>query len=110
MTGCNNVESMKKTTDDKQIIFFSDEENSDEEINYYDALIELKRMYPDEFTGMEVAEHQEDKEVYQEYNISSPPALVVMYKNETVVSLNGNLKKEEIIRPVSSAIDSIKNH
>ena len=52
MVSCDNhkqlISSLAFDQNTKQLIFFSDEEEYEQEVSYYDAIIELKRDYPEE--------------------------------------------------------------
>ena len=52
MVSCDNqkqiISSLTIDQNTKQLIFFSDAEEYEQEVSYYDAIIELKRDYPEE--------------------------------------------------------------
>lgn len=105
--GCEKREAVPMNEGNKeQIIFFSNPENNLLETTYYDALIELKRQYPHVFIHMEVVNHRDRKDKYQQYNISSLPALVIIFHNKTIVRIQGEAVKEDIIRSISKALDA----
>lgn len=109
LSGCEKKEAVPMNEgNEKQIIFFSNPKNNLLETPYYDALIELKRQYPQVFIHMEVVNHRDRKEKYQQYNISSLPALVIIFHNETIVRIQGEAMKEDIIRSITKALDAYK--
>ncbi|MFY4773687.1 hypothetical protein [Metabacillus sp. RGM 3146] len=88
---------------DKQIFFFSDEENIDKETKYYDALLDIKQKYPKEVRQMKVYQ-TEQKNPLQNHTF---PSLVVIDNNQVIVKINGFVKsKEEIVRPITKALSN----
>jgi hypothetical protein len=90
---------------EKGIIFYSDENNIQEEDSYYEALIELKRSYPDQFENYKViAKNEEYDSTFISLN-DTYPALLVIEDNKVVCKVLGKAKKEEILEPVSNALN-----
>ncbi|WP_148709063.1 hypothetical protein [Falsibacillus albus] len=89
----------------KQIIFFSDGEHYQDEIAYYDALIDLKRKYPDDFRDMLI---MTPKDRQTQVSVKDYPTLVIMYHQKVVLKVNGDRSKKEIVRHVSKTLDKIK--
>ncbi|OCA86098.1 hypothetical protein A8F94_11980 [Bacillus sp. FJAT-27225] len=85
----------------KQVIFFSDATDYEHEGAYYDALIELKKEYPTEMENLMVLS---EKEFFDDFDIQSGPALLVIYKEKVMVRIIGDVSKEQIFMPVSQAI------
>ncbi|MDQ0177009.1 hypothetical protein [Bacillus chungangensis] len=107
ISGCEKREAVPINEGNKeQIIFFSNPENNLLETPYYDALIELKRQYPHVFIHMEVVNHRDRKDKYRQYHVSSLPALVIIFHNKTIVRIQGEAMKEDIIRSISKALDA----
>ncbi|MCA1029899.1 hypothetical protein LCL95_02485 [Bacillus timonensis] len=92
---------LNSSAQDKQILFFSDERNLKEEVNYYDALIELKEMFPKEVANMRVISQ---KETIAGLNITTYPTLIVIHDNQILKRIQGYLSKEEIIAPIEEAL------
>ncbi|RHW31127.1 small peptidoglycan-associated lipoprotein [Neobacillus notoginsengisoli] len=88
----------------KQVIFFSEEKEFNVESTYYDALIELKNDFPDEMENLMVLSSPDEKKYYDEFDIESGPALIVIYNDKVMVRINGSATKEQIIKPVSNAL------
>lgn len=107
ITGCSSAQTSAARPPEKEIIFFSNGDELRKEVHYYDALIELKNSYPNEFKHMKVIDPSLDKKKSEKFNIKESPALLIVYKNETIVKIKGNLRKEEIIYPVSEAIKKL---
>jgi thioredoxin-related protein len=89
----------------KQVIFFSEENQYEHEAAYYDALIELKKEYPNEMENLMVLS---EKEYFDDFDIPSGPALIVIYKEEIMVKINGDVSKDQIFKPVSQAFSTSK--
>jgi hypothetical protein len=88
----------------KQILFFSNESNYSEEGSYYDALIELKKRFPDEIKNLIVLSPNNAKQLLKSYKIETCPALLVVYNENVIVKITGKVSKEDIINPVSKAL------
>ncbi|UII57247.1 small peptidoglycan-associated lipoprotein [Cytobacillus spongiae] len=87
--------------DEKQIIFFSDETDYQIEASYYDAIIELKKKFPKEVSNMQIIPAERVNDYYDFLQVKSCPAILVLYKNDIAIKINGHASKEEIIVPIS---------
>ncbi|MGM0873497.1 MAG: hypothetical protein ACQEWV_01645 [Bacillota bacterium] len=107
LSSCENVlfshdETDEDITQDKQLLFFSDVDNIDREAVYYDALLDIRKEFPEEFENMKVISEHSDN---GKYNVDIYPSLLVIKKEEIVVQIEGAvLSKEEIMRPVADAL------
>ncbi|WML49404.1 small peptidoglycan-associated lipoprotein [Neobacillus sp. PS3-34] len=104
---CNNNQASKKMAFNrnvKQVIFFSDEKELGQEAAYYDALIELKKNFPKEMDHMMVLNKSKEKDYYKSFNVEKSPAIIVMYKDQMMVKINGSASKNQIIKNVSQII------
>jgi hypothetical protein len=101
--GVQETDLFSNEREEKYIVFFSDEENLHKEGNYYDALLELKKIYPSDLLEMKVVPLKEyDK--YSNLNINTFPTLLVM-KNKTVLrQIDGDPATDEIIISVENAL------
>ncbi|MFB6465739.1 small peptidoglycan-associated lipoprotein [Cytobacillus sp. Hz8] len=88
----------------KQILFFSQESNFDDEASYYDAIIELKKKFPKEIHNMLIISSKDAAKYYDRYHIEQSPAMVVVYQNKVLFSVDGLIPKERIIEPVEQAL------
>jgi hypothetical protein len=111
LTSCDYISSNKVVLAEdqfieKQVIFFTDERNVSKEIPYYDAIIELKKQYPDDLKRLKVVSL--NTEAPNEIADSPPtsPAIVVVENNQVICKVEGDISKEDIIKPVSTAIES----
>jgi len=107
LSSCKNILFSEGPSDftinrDKQIVFFSDVKNIDKEAIYYDALLDIKEEFPEEFKNMRVISENKDK---HRYEVETYPSLLVVSKEEILVQIEGTvLSKEEILEPVSNAL------
>lgn len=108
-SSCNHIE----TKDDlhfeqniKQIIFFSDYNQYEQEASYYDAIIELKKEFPDEIKNMKTITEVNARKYYDAFDIQSCPAILLIYNEEVIVKVKGEATKEQIVKPI---LDALKN-
>lgn len=108
IASCNNhysIDSLSIKKNVKQIIFFTDEKNVQQEAPYYEAIIELRRNFPDEIENMMVFTKADGKKYYNSFKIKSSPAIIVIYNNQIVSNINGISTKDEIIQPTAIALE-----
>lgn len=92
------------TTEDIQLLFFSDNKDVEKEEVYYDALIQIKNEFPELYN----IEFASKKSLEWKYNIDVYPSLIVINKNEEVVAkIEGYVEtEEEIINPIVQALSN----
>jgi len=91
--------------DVKQLIFLSDESEYQFEAAYYDALIELKKTYPEAVKNMKTINPNRSEEYLDFLTIKENPAILVVYNNEIVATVNGEESVEEIVQPIAKVLD-----
>ncbi len=107
LSSCVNIQFSEGPSDltitkDKQIVFFSDDDNIDREAVYYDALLDIRENFPDEFENMKVISEKADNRLYE---VDTYPSLLVVSKEEILVQIEGAVvSKEDILEPVSNAL------
>jgi hypothetical protein len=110
MVSCDNHKQLRSSLafdqNTKQLIFFSDEEEYEREVSYYDALIELKKDYPDEIKDMKIFTTSDSKKYFEKFQIDRCPALIVFYNNKVIAVIEGKATVEEIVTPVSNVLSS----
>ncbi len=89
----------------KQLIFLSDESEYQFEAAYYDALIELKKTYPEAVKNMKTINPNRSEEYLDFLTIKENPAILVVYNNEIVATVNGEESVEEIVQPIAKVLD-----
>lgn len=108
IASCNNhysIDSLSIKKNVNQIIFFTDEANVQQEAAYYDAIIELKRNFPDEVENMMVFTKADGKKYYDSFKIKNSPAIIVIYNNQIVSNISGIATKDQIIQPTYRALE-----
>ncbi len=89
----------------KQLIFLSDESEYQYEAAYYDALIELKETYPEAVKNMKTINPNRSEEFLDFLTIKENPAIIVVYNNEIIATVNGEESVEEIVQPIAKVLD-----
>ncbi|MCH1623942.1 hypothetical protein [Fredinandcohnia quinoae] len=105
----NSIQSQTEkleNSNEKQIFFFSDEENLHKEGNYYDALLELKKTFPVEIGKMKVIS-TDDSQMNSKFNIKEYPSILIVYENKVVKKIQGNITTSEIIIPIEDTLSKI---
>jgi|SRR4051794_30462901 hypothetical protein len=104
---CDKKESINLWSIDqntKQIVFFSDKEDYEQEVSYYDAIIQLKREYPEEIKNMKTLSASELKNYAHIFQINHCPALLVYYQDQVIVEIEGKATTDEIVDPVANVL------
>ncbi|PLR97445.1 small peptidoglycan-associated lipoprotein [Bacillus sp. T33-2] len=89
----------------KHILFFSDDSDYRQEAPYYDAIIELKKEFPNEINNMKVFSEPGAKKYFEDFNVEKSPAIMVIYNDEVMVSVDGRVSKEQIVKPVTQVLE-----
>jgi hypothetical protein len=109
-SSCNTAadyEELKIDHEIKQIVFFSDEKDYNQEAAYYDAIIELKREFPEEINNMMVLTGASANKYYKLFDVKQFPAILVFFQDEVVLKIDGSVvSKEQIIHPLTQALSS----
>ncbi|WP_226665934.1 hypothetical protein [Metabacillus litoralis] len=109
LSSCDNVLFLngapkENIAQDKQLLFFSDDDNIDREAIYYEALLDIKKDFPKEFEDMQIYSEKNNNKTYE---VDTYPSLLVVDKEEIVVHIEGSvLSKEEILEPISNALST----
>lgn len=108
-TSCSNNEDDHLDLDSsvKQVIFLSDETESanlQTEAPYYDAIIELRQQFPNEFKNMKTLAPNKAEDYFDSIEIKECPALLVIQNDKVLVKIVGESSKEEITEPVVAAL------
>jgi hypothetical protein len=88
----------------KQVVFFSDKEEYIQEISYYDAIIQLKKVHPEEMKNMKILSDSDRDDYYYLFHIDHCPALIVYYNNQVIFEIVGETTTESIVMPVSQIL------
>lgn len=107
-TACQDTkkEKLKIDSSTKQVVFFSDESKYQIEAPYYDAIIKLKQQFPEEIKNMLILPPSKAKDYYDTFKVKECPAILVLYNDEVVARVDGEISRDQIIRPISSVLDN----
>jgi len=86
------------------ILFVSNENNYINESTYYDAILELKRTYPDEFKHLTVLNTRQDKDFLTTLDINESPCILVIYNDDILINISGEVTKEDIVKPIAKTL------
>ncbi|MTH52567.1 hypothetical protein GKZ89_04040 [Bacillus mangrovi] len=107
LSSCSLQEALSSTpapqvqSKGKIIVFFSDGEKIEEEEQYYDALLDIKEEYPEEYEKMRV--YQEEQK--NPFGIKSFPSLLIMEDRKIRVHVEGALKtKDQILSEIKTVL------
>ncbi|MDZ5470627.1 small peptidoglycan-associated lipoprotein [Bacillus sp. 31A1R] len=106
-TSCSRTEEdegLKIDNSIKQVIFFSNESEYEFEASYYDAIIELKKEFPEEIKNMIVLTPSKGKEHFDTFKVKDCPAIIVIYNEKIVVKVDGATSSDKIIKPIAKVL------
>ncbi|KOP81922.1 small peptidoglycan-associated lipoprotein [Cytobacillus solani] len=107
-SSCNHVDSKKDLNIDqniKQLIFFTDDQAYEQEVSYYDAIIELKKDFPIDIKNMKIITAKNARKYYDQFDIDRCPAILLVYNDQILVKVKGEATKEQIVAPINSALE-----
>lgn len=96
--------SLQIDTSIKQIIFFSNESEYQYEASYYDAIIELKKEFPEEIKNMLTLSPAKAKQYYDTFKVKDCPAIIVIYQDQIIAKVDGETTKEQIVKPIAQVL------
>jgi hypothetical protein len=109
ISGCSITQSMPpqkdkiSEIDNQQLIFFSNEKNMEKEIVYYDAILDLKKDFPEQVVNMEV---HEDTDGWKD-EVDKVPCLMLVDNEKVVEKIEGSEnKKDEIYNRFYEALEA----
>jgi hypothetical protein len=88
------------------LLFFSDENNLHKEAKYYDALLEIKKKFPEQVSNMKVISSTNDDQLNEQFNVSTYPTLLVIKENKVVLKIAGKAEKKDIVDPVLNVLSN----
>jgi hypothetical protein len=113
LSSCSKELSTRHQTLQKfkdKVIFISNESNYMSENEYYDALLDLKKVYPKEIGNMELIDITNHEQEILDFEIKSFPAIVVVSKHGRITRVvsGENASRHVITKSVSNAIETNK--
>jgi hypothetical protein len=109
ITSCSNNEEVitnypfLQKKDENITLLFSDDHFISEEGNYYDALLDVKRKYPEKIRSFNII-HSSDRDLVRHYNIQEYPTLIVIHNELITIRVEGSLKKYEILKMLEETL------
>ncbi|OIJ09747.1 hypothetical protein BKP35_14745 [Anaerobacillus arseniciselenatis] len=108
LSSCNNNEVLSnypflQKEDEHITILFSDDHYIHEEGNYYDALLDVKRRYPELIRSFNII-HSSDRDLIRYFEISEFPTLLVIHNEKITIRVEGSLQKNEILQTLEQSL------
>ncbi len=108
LTGCTNNEVIAnypflQKEDENITLLFSDDLFIHEEGNYYDALLDVKRRYPELIRSFNII-HSSDRDLIRYYEIIEYPTLLVIHNETITIRVEGPLQKAEILQTLEQTL------
>lgn len=108
ITSCTNNETIAnypflQKKDENITLLFSDDYYINEEGKYYDALLDVKKKYPDKIRSFNII-HSSDSDLISHYDIKEYPTLLVIHNEKIMLRVEGALKSQEILTLLEEAI------
>ncbi|MFZ3588111.1 hypothetical protein ACOI1C_02300 [Bacillus sp. DJP31] len=85
-------------------LYISNEENSKTENEYYNALLEIKKLYPGEMEEILVLSHHDIKNIKEELKIQTYPTLLLIDQKKIIAKIEGENEKDSIISKMTMVI------
>jgi hypothetical protein len=102
MTSCSKSEEIitnypfLQKKDENITLLFSDEHYISAEGDYYDALLDVKKKYPEKIRSFNIIQSS-DRDLVRYYQIEEYPTLLVLHNDLITIRVEGALKKYEIL-------------
>jgi hypothetical protein len=90
-------------------LFISNEENLKIENDYYDAILEIKKIYPGEMNDVILLKHNDYPYIGNQFNVTTYPTLLLIDKKQVITKIDGENEREFIIDKISSYIEDTQN-
>ncbi len=103
----SDAKSIEIDSSVKQVLFFSNETehgNLQMEAPYYDAIIELRQRFPEEFSEIKTFAPTTDKDIFTKLEVQDCPAIIILHNDEVLAQVAGESSKEEILQPIEAAL------
>ncbi|MBM7659531.1 hypothetical protein JOC85_000298 [Bacillus mesophilus] len=110
LTSCQfgNSENDSKLTSllEADALYISNEEDLMLENEYYNALIEVKRLYPEDLEEVIVLSNEDIVSIEKELLVKTYPTLLLIDRNEIIAKIEGQNEKTTIINKISDYIET----
>ncbi|MBM6618621.1 hypothetical protein [Bacillus suaedaesalsae] len=91
-------------------LFISNEENLEIEDEYYDAILEIKKMYPGEMNKVILITDQEHHYIEEQLEVSTYPTLLLLNEQKVKVKIEGERNTDYIFEEIVSYIEDEKQY
>ncbi|WP_246944081.1 hypothetical protein [Bacillus pinisoli] len=95
-------EATLKTLLEADALYISNEQDLNLENEYYNALIEVKRLYPEDIQEVIVLTNEDIKNIEDELKVKKYPTLLLLNRKEIIVKIEGKNEKAAIINKIST--------
>ncbi|WP_456275654.1 hypothetical protein [Bacillus sp. AK128] len=95
-----------KTLLEADALYISNEKDLMLENEYYNALIEVKRLYPDDLQEVIVLSNEDIENIEEELLVSTYPTLLLIDSKEIIAKIEGKNEKTTIINSISDYIET----
>lgn len=82
-------------------LYISNEENVHIENEYYNALLEIKKMYPGELEEIVVLSHHDIQNIREQLQIETYPTLLLINQKKIITKIEGDHKEASIIKEMA---------
>ncbi|WNF35612.1 hypothetical protein RJD24_14255 [Bacillaceae bacterium IKA-2] len=90
--------------DENITMLFSDDQFINEEGNYYDALLDVKKRYPQRVRSFNVI-HSSERDLVRHYEINEYPTLLIIHNETVTIRVEGPLQKTEILKILEELLE-----
>lgn len=84
------------TDDEFLLLLVSDEEYLEQEEHYYDAMIDLKKKYPDEMRNIKIVSASSNFRLVKDFDIEQYPSLLILKEKKLQTRIEGPQTKRAI--------------
>lgn len=90
--------------DENITLLFSDDQFINEEGNYYDALLDVKRRFPQKVRSFNII-HSSERDLVRHYEINEYPTLLIIHNETVTIRVAGSLQKAEILKILEEILE-----
>ena len=110
LTSCSSLYLDEASIRDKyknKLIFFSNESNYMNEIEYYDALLELDDEYPADIPDLKTLTASDNTHDFESFHIKKTPAIYITSEKGVIGKISGSsVSKQDIKKTITKALES----
>ena len=108
--GSTNQQEIAIQSMEKQVLLFSNDDNTRAEERYYDALLDLRTEFPEELKNVQII-HQSSVLINNDLiELHSYPALLLVENNEIVAKIEGSVSKQQITEQLKDTLSVNKGY